>query len=85
MKKAIKNFQSIKTSNIANHKGFYNILANYEEINLYVYVEHDKQKLVLGHETKDKEYKEQIDNLIQNLNNPFVDMYHWCKGETYDL
>ncbi len=22
---------------------------------------------------------------MNNLNNPFVDMYHWCKGEIYDL
>ena len=64
MKKAIKNFQSIKTSNIANNKGFYNILANYEELNLNVYVEHDKQKMVLKHETKDADYKNQVDNLI---------------------
>lgn len=26
-----------------------------------------------------------MDLLINKLNNPFVDMYHWCKGEIYDL
>lgn len=23
--------------------------------------------------------------MIENLKNPFDDMYHWCKGEIYDL
>ena len=22
---------------------------------------------------------------MNNMNNPFVDMYHWCKGEIYDI
>lgn len=26
-----------------------------------------------------------MDNLMNQMGNPFVDMYHWCKGEIYDL
>lgn len=48
-------------------------------------MEHDSEKLVLNNDIKKTDYKEQMDQLINKLNNPFVDMYHWCKGEIYDL
>jgi hypothetical protein len=27
----------------------------------------------------------QMDHMIENLKNPFEELYHWCKGEIYDL
>jgi hypothetical protein len=48
MKKSIQQFQSIKTSSIANQKGLYNILNSYEGLNLTVYVEHNPEKQVLN-------------------------------------
>ncbi len=36
-------------------------------------------------ETNQKLFQEQVDNLMNNMNNPFVDLYHWCKGEMYDI
>ena len=29
--------------------------------------------------------KGQMDHLVDNLKNPFDEMYNWCKGELYDL
>lgn len=26
-----------------------------------------------------------MDHLIENMKNPYEEMYHWCKGEIYDL
>ncbi len=26
-----------------------------------------------------------MEHMIENLKNPFEEMYHWCKGEIYDL
>lgn len=26
-----------------------------------------------------------MEAMIDNLKNPFEDMYYWCKGEIYDL
>ena len=26
-----------------------------------------------------------MDHMVDNLKNPFDEMYHWCKGEIYDL
>lgn len=31
------------------------------------------------------ELKSQMDHMVENLKNPYEDMYHWCKGEMYDL
>lgn len=58
MKKAIEQFQHIKTTSIANHKGLYNILVNYEGLNLNVYVEHSNDKLVLCDDTKKGDLKD---------------------------
>jgi hypothetical protein len=32
-----------------------------------------------------KELRDQMDHMVENLKNPFDEMYHWCKGEIYDL
>lgn len=26
-----------------------------------------------------------MDHVIENMKNPYEEMYHWCKGEIYDL
>jgi hypothetical protein len=26
-----------------------------------------------------------MDHVVENLKNPYEEMYHWCKGEIYDL
>lgn len=26
-----------------------------------------------------------MDHMVENMKNPFEEMYHWCKGEIYDL
>lgn len=35
--------------------------------------------------TETKDLKAQMEHMIENLKNPFDEMYHWCKGEIYDL
>lgn len=60
-------------------------MNNYEELNLNVYVENEEEKKVFKNETNQKLFQEQVDNLMNNMNNPFVDLYHWCKGEMYDI
>lgn len=60
-------------------------MDNYEEINMMQYCEKNAKKLVII-ETDNKDViKDQITHMIDNLKNPFEDMYHWCKGEIYDL
>jgi hypothetical protein len=56
----------------------------YEELNLTQYLDGNLDKIVFL-DPKNKELKDQMDHMVDNLKNPFDEMYHWCKGEIYDL
>jgi hypothetical protein len=84
MKKTIETFKGIKTTAIANNKVLVNLLDKYEELNMNNYSEGKSDNLVLG-DASNRELKDQMDHLIENMKNPFEEMYHWCKGEIYDL
>lgn len=84
LKKAIEQSKSVKTQAIASHKVFLHLTDKYEELNLTAHVEGDTEKMVFGN-TKNKDLKMQMDHMVENLKNPFDEMYHWCKGEIYDI
>ena len=44
----------------------------------------DVNKLLLNNPENSK-LKEKLVNMNKDLNNPFIDLYHWVKGEIYDL
>lgn len=67
-----------------------NMLDKYEELNLANYVEGNEAKMVFGNTTLKAEgqndtIKEQVSKLCDNLKNPYFNMYHWCKGEHFDI
>ena len=35
--------------------------------------------------TENNNYAESLKHTVENLRNPFTDLYHWLKGEIYDL
>jgi hypothetical protein len=76
--------KSIKNSSIANYKVFMNLIDKYEELNLASYVDGNPDHMILG-DVKNAELKNQMDHMVDNLKNPFEEVYHWIKGETYDL
>lgn len=84
MKKAVQNFKVQKNTAIANYKILLNFLDQYEELNLTQYTGKKTDRLVIG-DPKNKELKDQMDHMVENLKNPYEEMYHWCKGEIYDL
>jgi hypothetical protein len=84
MKKQIENFKAIKNASIANYKLYFNVLDKYEDQNLAVYTENANEKRVICGDEKDQ-IKEQVDTMISEMKNPFAEMYHWCKGEIYDI
>lgn len=61
-----------------------NLIEKYEELNLRAYNDPSNQKLVFLKDDQ-SELKAQMDHVVENLKNPYEDMYHWCKGEIYDL
>ena len=59
-------------------------LSKYEEMNLAYYVDQNSQQLVFNN-TENNNYTESLTHTVANLRNPFTDLYHWLKGEIYDL
>ena len=84
MKKQIESFKAIKNASIANYKLYFNLLDKYEEQNFMVYTENAPERMVFGSNDREQ-IREQVDLMIQEMKNPFAEMYHWCKGEIYDV
>ena len=59
-------------------------LSTYEEGNLAYYVEGDPSGLVMNNMDQGN-LIESLRHTVDNLRNPFTDLYHWIKGEIYDL
>lgn len=60
------------------------VLNSYEELNLTHYTNMDGDKLVFLNPAN-KDLKDGMQHTAENLRNPFTDIYHWVKGELYDL
>lgn len=85
MKKSIDGFRHIKQQQIDNYRILYGVLDKYEELNMTTYVEGNQKRLVIADPENKDVISDQMTHMIDNLKNPFNDLYHWCKGEIYDL
>lgn len=85
LKNTVKNFKGIKDQQIGNYKTLYTVLDKYEELNMMTYSDKNPRKCVITEPESKEVIKDQMAHMIENLKNPFDDMYHWCKGEIYDL
>lgn len=60
------------------------MIDKYEEFNMRTYVDNNNARLVFWKESN-KDLKTSMDHMVDNLKNPFDEMYNWIKGETFDL
>jgi hypothetical protein len=60
------------------------LLDKYEDLNMNCYTENSPDKMVLNN-PEHKQLKDQMEHMVDNQKNPFDEMYHWCKGEIYDI
>jgi len=60
------------------------VLTAYEEQNLYQYSDIDPNKLILTH-GENGELKAAMENQEKASTNPMGVLYHWIKGENYDI
>lgn len=67
-----------------SYAGMAKILGDYEDLNMVQYAELDVYQLVINH-PNNTGLKESMLHTIENLRNPFTDLYHWVKGEIYDV
>lgn len=84
MKKSLSNFRDVRMQSIANNRVLNTLLDKYEDLNINCYTENNPDKLVLNN-PEQKQLKEQMEHMVDNQKNSFDQMYHWCKGEIYDI
>jgi len=84
VRELIEKSRTMKRQGINHQKAFMHLIDKYEELNLRTYTDNNQQRLVLWKECN-KELKSQIEHMVDNLKNPFDEMYNWVKGEVYDL
>lgn len=84
LKKQLGHFRDVKTQGIANNRVLMGLFDKYEDLNLNCYTENSVDKMVLNNPDQ-KALKEQMEHMVDNQKNPFEEMYHWCKGEIYDI
>ena len=64
-------------------------MDKYEELNLANYVEGKEDKMIFGNtqfkNNEDITMKEAASKMTDGLKNPYFNLYHWCKGELFDI
>ena len=85
MRKQAEQFRETKLSQIGAYRALYTIFDKYEELNLTTYTDGNERKLVIGDPANKEVLKDQMNHMVENLKNPYDEMYHWVKGEMYDI
>ena len=84
LKADLTNYLSKKQAVIQCYAGTASILTEYEDHNLRHYADQDAGKLVINNPDQ-ANLIESLRHTIDNLRNPFTDLFHWVKGEIYDI
>lgn len=84
LKEDLATYLSKKQNVMQSYAGLANNLTEYEEKNLGFYTDNNGSKLVINN-SDNSNIIENMRHTIENLRNPFTDLYHWVKGEIYDL
>lgn len=59
-------------------------VARYEDMNLQHYTDMNSAELVLTNPDNADVYNS-LNEVAGKLQNPYIDIYHWAKGEIFDL
>jgi len=59
-------------------------MQRYEDLNLQTYTEMQANELILTN-ADNLELNIKLQELTSNMQNPYIDLYHWAKGEVFDL
>ena len=84
LKDDLATYLSKKQNVMQSYAGMANNLTEYEEKNLCYYIDNNTNRLVINN-CDNGNVIENMRHTIENLRNPFTDLYHWVKGELYDL
>lgn len=84
MKDEMAQYLTSKQHLIKSYGGMASGLTSYEDENLMFFVDRDGSKTVVNNADHGNMI-ESLKHTTDNLRNPFTDLYHWVKGEIYDL
>lgn len=89
MQKKIAIYMQNKSVGIHNYKLLLTMMDKYEELNLANYAEGQDDKMIFGNPNfKNNEgftMKDSITKVSEGMKNPYFNLYHWCKGELFDI
>lgn len=90
MLREVATFMNNKSQGHKDYVQYLEILDKYEELNLANYIS-DNSMMVFGN-AKDgaanadsEKFKKDITDLSENLRNPYFNIFHWIKGEIFDI
>jgi hypothetical protein len=83
-KRMVETSRSNMNTSIANYKIIMCLMEKYEDLNLHNYADGNEMKLVITDANR-QSFKKSTDKLINSYQNPYHELYHWIKGEIYDI
>lgn len=84
LKNELAQFLTTKQLTINNYKNLGRMWNIYEEVNLTAYVDMSARSLVLNN-PDNEQTKQALQDTSSLMKNPFVDVFHWTKGQILDL
>lgn len=75
---------SKKKEEIEDYSVLIQSLEEYEKATLMEYTDEDEKKLIFM-DTTNSEIKEKVENLKEQLSNPYVDLYEWLEEEEIEI
>ena len=84
IKSDLSGYLMSKQRSMSSYKDYASFVSRYEDLNLSHYTDMNSRDLIFNN----PDNKALQDSMISSsgaLKNPYIDLYHWVKGELYDL
>jgi hypothetical protein len=73
-----------KLNTIQSYQELHRAAQRYEDMNLQHYTDLNSAQLIMTN-PDNAEVFQNLGEIAGNLQNPYIDIYHWAKGEIFDL
>jgi len=84
IKADLSRYLMAKQRSMVAYKDYAAFVGRYEDLNLTHYTEMNTRELIINN-PDNKALQESMISASGALKNPYIDLYHWIKGELYDL
>lgn len=84
VKGSLARYLTSKQHCIVSYQEFAKMTNNYEDLNLSHYTDMKSTELIFN-APENQAIRDTMLQTASNLRNPYIDLYHWVKGELYDI